>query len=173
VSVTYCTPADVREAVDGTDEGTGTCAQLTDDQLTSAIVRASAKVSSYAGEVFADDASGPVPVPDLIFSVTVPVAVYYATMIYRKNKAFASPLDPVLLAYQDAMATLTALASGTISADPGVPDVAPDDAGKAINTVPRVFTGEDSGVTQSPRGVVEPAGAAGSSLSGAFWPDGW
>ena len=157
MSVLYCTPADVREAVSGTDSGTGSAYQLTDDQLDSAILRASAKVSAYAGTVYDDS-----DVPDLIFTVTVQIATYYATMIYRKGVPFTTSLDPVLLDYQDAMATLTAISSGQISPDPTMPDLPPDDAGLAINTVPRVLTDEDAGVvrTFSGGGVV----AAGASV---------
>jgi hypothetical protein len=166
--VYYCTPADVREAAGGTDNGTGSCAQLADDQLQTAIGQASSKVSAYAGTTYEADGSGPVTVPDLIFTVTVQLAVYYATMIYRKNMAFQSALDPVYLMYQDAMGTLQALSSGTISADPSAPDVAPDDAGSGRNTVPRTLTYADAGVVATPFGI-EAEGADGSMRG--FWPD--
>ena len=167
--VYYCTPTDIRENVGGTDSGTGTCAQLTDEQLTEAIGRASSKVSAYAGTTFEPDASAPdVVVPDLIASLTVAIATYYATLTYRKSKDL-SQWDPVVLGYQDALQTLKDIASGTIQVtppDPGEPS--PTGAARVINTLPRTFTWEDSGTMPDGRGGIMPAGAPGSSLR-----DGW
>ena len=71
MTVLYCTPNDIRENSGGTDEGTGSCARLADDQLTTAIRIASAKVSSYGGQVFEDDGSGSWVLPEIVFAVTV------------------------------------------------------------------------------------------------------
>jgi phage gp36-like protein len=171
VTVLYCTPADIRENVGGTDNGTGTCAQLTDDQLTEAIGRASSKVSAYAGTTFEADASTPVVVvPDLIFGVTVAIASFYGTLTYRKNKPLAQ-YDPVMLGYTDAMATLNAIASGAIQVsapDPGEPPSS--GAARVINTVPRTFTGADSGTERTLWGGIEARGAPGT---GWGYPGGW
>lgn len=168
MTVLYCTPADIRENVGGTDNGTGTCAQLTDSQITEAIGRASSKVSAYAGTTYEADASTPVVVvPDLIFGVTVAIASFYATLTYRKNKPLAAD-DPVMLGYTDAMGTLNAIASGTIQVtppDPGEPDATP---ARIRNTLPSIFTFEDSGTVPTGRGGIAAAGSPGSLLR-----DGW
>jgi phage gp36-like protein len=168
VTVLYCLPQDIRDNVAGTDNGTGTCAQLTDAQLTEAIGRASSKVSAYAGTTFEPDASQPVvTVPSLIFGLTVQIATFYGTLTYRKGKDL-SAMDPVMLGYTDAMATLTAIANGTIQVtppDPGQPDTTP---ARVINQIPSIFRYEDSGTVPDGRGGIMPAGAPGSSLR-----DGW
>jgi phage gp36-like protein len=166
--VYYCTPADIRENVGGTDSGTGTCAQLTDEQLTEAIGRASSKVSAYAGTTFEPDASVPdVVVPDLIASLTVSIATYYATLTYRKSKDL-SQWDPVVLGYQDALQTLKDIASGTIQVTPPDPGEPASTAARVVQTIPSIFTYEDSGTRPTGRGGIAAAGAPGSLLR-----DGW
>lgn len=171
MTVLYCTPADIRENVGGTDNGTGTCAQLTDDQLTDAIGRASSKVSAYAGTTFEADAETPVViVPDLIAAVTVAIASFYGTLTYRKNKPLAQ-YDPIMLGYVDAMSTLNAIAAGTIQVGPPDPgETSPEGAAKVINTVPRTFTFADSGTVPNGFGGISAAGAPGSMLRDGF---GW
>lgn len=168
MTVYYCTPDDIRENVGGTDSGTGTCAKLTDEQLTDAIGRASSKVSAYAGTTFEPDASNPaIVVPDLIAAITLAIATFYATLTYRKGKDL-SAFDPVYLGYQDALRMLADIASGTIQVtppDPGEPDATP---ARVINTLPSVFTYEDSGTRPTGRGGIAAAGAPGSLLR-----DGW
>src|ERR1035438_2149017 len=133
--VSYCQPSDIRDNVAGTDSGAGTCAQLTDDQLSAAVAKASAKVSAYAGTAWEPDADTPsVVVPDLIFSTTVQLATFYATLVYRKNRPLV-PGDPALLGYQDAMLTLNAIIAGTIVVAPVPPGEAPVEGGHVINTL--------------------------------------
>ena len=167
--VYYCLPDDIRENVAGTDSGTGTCAQLTDEQLTDAIGRAGSKVSAYAGTTFEPDAETPVVVvPDLIVTLTVQIATFYATLTYRKGKDL-SAFDPVYLGWVEANKMLADIVSGVIQVtppDPGEPSVS--GAAKVINTVPRTFTWEDSGTVPDGRGGIMAEGAPGTSLR-----DGW
>jgi phage gp36-like protein len=168
VAVSYCTPADIRSNVAGTDAGTGTCAMLEDALIQSAIGRASAKVSAYAGTAWFVDANDPAPVvPDLIFGLTVQIATYYATMIYRKGKDL-SQYDPAMLAYTDAMATLKDIATGLIEVNPQPPNDPIADGSRVIQKIPAVFTFEDSGTEPDGRGGIMAAGAPGSRLI-----DGW
>jgi phage gp36-like protein len=158
----YCTAADIRLAVAGTDDGTGTCAMLTDAQLNGAIAQASAKVSAYVGTDYEPDAASPsVTVPDLVKGLTVQLGTFYGTLIYRKGKDLAA-YDPVLLGYNDAIATLKDIASGLIDVaapTPGAPDDAP---GHVVNPSPKIFTMHDSGVVSDGRGGITPEGAPGS-----------
>jgi phage gp36-like protein len=164
----YCLPADIRSNVAGTDAGTGTCAQLEDYQISAAIGQASAKVSSYVGTSYVIDAADPViVVPDLVKSLTVQLATFYATLVYRKGKDL-SAMDPVYLGYLDAVATLKDIAAGLIEVAPTAPADPTDKPGKVINTLPRVFSWEDSGTIPNGRGGIEPAGAPGSRFM-----DGW
>jgi hypothetical protein len=166
--VSYCQPSDIRDNVAGTDSGTGTCAQLTDDQLAAAAAKASAKISAYAGTAWMTDADTPsVTVPDLIFSTTVQLATFYATLVYRKNRPLV-PGDPALLGYTDAMLTLNAIIAGTIVVTPEPPGEAPIEGGHVVQTLPAIFSWEDSGTEPNGRGGIMPAGAPGSRLI-----DGW
>ena len=165
----YCLPSDIRSNVAGTDDGTGTCAQLTDEQLSLAIAQAGAKVSAYVGTDFEVDAANPViVVPPLVFTIAVQLATFYATLTYRKGKDL-SQFDPVMLGYNDGIATLKDIVTGLIevaSTAPADPVYAP---GHVVNTVPKSFRYEDSGVVPDGRGGIMPEGAPGSSLL----HDGW
>lgn len=166
--VAYCSPADIRLAVAGTDDGTGTCAMLTDLQLAGAIERASSKVSAYVGTAYYTDAADPViSVPDLVKDLTVQIATFYGTLIYRKGKDL-SAFDPVYLAWSDATKTLTDIANGTIEVQPLPPADPVADAGHPVNTIPSIFRHSDSGTVPDGRGGIMPEGAPGSSLR-----DGW
>ena len=162
--VSYCQPNDIRQNVAGTDNGTGTCAALTDEQLAAAASQASAKVSAYAGTAWITDLNNPtVLVPDLIFTTTVQLATFYATLIYRKNRPL-TPGDPVLLGYTDAIATLNAIVAGNIEVAPAGPGEAPAESGHVVQTIPRIFTGMDSGTVRNGYGGIQAAGAPGSRL---------
>jgi phage gp36-like protein len=164
----YCQPSDIRDAVSGTDAGTGTCAQLEDFQLSEAIGRASTKVSAYTGTSYTVDANDPVAViPDLVAGITVQLAVFYATLTYRKGKSL-DQYDPVMLGYTDAMATLKDIVNGNIEVAPVAPNDPVESPGHVINTIPRTFRLEDSGVERDGRGGITAAGAPGSLLR-----DGW
>jgi phage gp36-like protein len=164
----YCLPGDIRANVAGTDAGTGTCATLNDDQLNGAIGRASAKVSAYVGTSYVVDTADPViTVPDLVMHLTVQIATYYATLVYRKGKAL-SAMDPAYLGYEDAMKTLADVVNGWIEVNPTAPADPVDKPGHVVNTLPSIFTYEDSGTVPNRRGGIEPAGAPGSRFS-----EGW
>ena len=164
----YCQPSDIRSNVAGTDDGTGTCAALTDEQISAAITQASAKVSAYVGTDFEVDASSPVvTVPDLVFTITVQLATFYATLVYRKGKDL-SQYDPVMLGYTDAMSTLKDIVSGLIEVVPSPPGDPVPSPGHVINPV-KVFRYDDSGVVPDGRGGIMPAGAPGSSLLHNGW----
>ena len=166
--VYYCTPADIRDNVAGTDSGSGTCAALTDEQLTEAIGRASSKVSAYAGTTFEPDAStSAVTVPDLVSTITVQLATFYATLTYRKGKDL-SAFDPVYLGYLDATQMLKDIATGMIQVGPPDPGAAPSSPGHVVQTIPSIFTYQDSGTVPTGRGGIAAAGAPGTSLR-----DGW
>jgi hypothetical protein len=166
--VSYCAPSDIRSAVAGTDDGTGTCAMLTDTQLSAAIAQASSKVSAYGGTAWYTDAADPtITVPDLIFNLTVQLATFYATLTYRKGKDL-SAFDPVYLGYQDALKTLADIISGAIEVAPMPPGDPIAAGGHVVNTVPRSFRYEDSGVEPDGYGGITAAGAPGSLLR-----DGW
>ncbi len=164
----YCTPSDIRGNVAGTDAGTGTCAALEDYQLNAAIEQASAKVSSYVGTSYVVDAANPVvTIPDLVKTCTIQIGTFYASCVYRKNKDF-SQFDPVLLGYNDAIATLRDVAAGRIDVAPTGPADPVDKPGHVVNTLPAIFRDSDSGVVRDGRGGIEPAGPPGSLLR-----DGW
>ena len=165
----YCLPSDIRSNVAGTDDGTGTCAQLTDEQLSLAIAQAGAKVSAYVGTDFEVDAANPViVVPPLVFTIAVQLATFYATLTYRKGKDL-SQFDPVYLGYQDATKTLGDIVTGLIEVAPTAPSDPVYAPGHVVQTVPKSFRYSDSGVVPDGRGGIMPEGAPGSSLL----HDGW
>lgn len=164
----YCLPSDIRANVAGTDAGTGTCAQLEDAQLNAAIAQASSKVSAYIGTSYVIDSADPViVVPDLVKSVTVQLATFYATLTYRKGKDL-SAMDPVYLGYLDANKILTDIAAGLIEVAPTAPADPTDKPGHVVQKIPSIFSWEDSGTIPNGRGGIEPAGAPGSRFM-----DGW
>jgi phage gp36-like protein len=169
VTALYCTPADIKTNVAGTDAGTGTCAQLPDEQLTAAITQASTKVSAYIGTDYETDAATPtVTVPPLVVTLTIQLATFYATLTYRKGKDL-SAFDPVYLAYQDAMRTLQDIISGLVEIDPTPPGDPPPAAGHVVQTIPAIFRHSDSGTMPDGRGGIMPAGAPGSALRDGWW----
>lgn len=165
--VSYCSPADIRTNVAGTDGGTGTCAAMSDDELSAAIAQASARVSMWTGETY-----DPSEVPDTITGLTVQLATYYATLTYRKGRDL-SAMDPVYLQYLDAQATLKAIANGQIQVIPSQPDEPPGTPptptrARVINTIPRTFSGEDSATEIGPGGQLRARGGYGSGWGGDY-----
>lgn len=164
----YCLPADIRANVAGTDAGTGTCAMLEDYQLNAAIAQASSKVSAYVGTSYVVDAADPaITVPDLVKTCAIQIATFYATLTYRKGKDL-SAMDPVYLGMIDANKILADIAGGLIEVAPTAPADPTDRPGYVRNTIPSIFTYEDSGTEPNGRGGIEPAGAPGSRFM-----DGW
>lgn len=145
--MTYATPLDIRQAVAPDGNVTGTCGELSDDQIQRQIDRAQPLVDAYTGVVFTDD-----NVPTLVAGLVVALSVYYATLVYRKGLALEAG-HPVLLMYQDAQTTLQGIKTGVIKFEPDAPDtdqtpvrVKP----KVINSGPlnqaMMFTLEDAGL---------------------------
>jgi len=164
----YCLPSDIRANVAGTDAGTGTCAALTDAQLNAAIAQASAKVSAYAGTSFVVDAADPVvTVPDLVATITIQLATFYATLTYRKGKDL-SQFDPVVLGAAEANRTLQDIVTGKIEVAPTPPADPVDRPGHIVQKLPRIFDYSDSGTVPDGRGGIEPAGAPGTRFA-----EGW
>lgn len=138
----YCTPAEVRNAVAGTNKGAGTCAVLLDPQLQAECDKATNTVSAYAGQSFQPTDNQPdVTVPPLLHDLAVAMAVYYATLTYLQGKDL-SPQDPVYLAYQDALRQLKDISSGAIQFSPPPPGSVPSGGTAHIfNTVPAMGLG--------------------------------
>lgn len=151
----YCQVSDVITAVTSFNFG-GTPGDINPAIVQAAVDQATAKVSAWTGINWAVDSQGTaITVPDIIQSITINIATYYATLSYRKNKPMDAN-DPVLLRYNDACADLQAIQEGKITPDP-VASGAPLHAGggRVINTQLRTFTLENSG-TCVERGHIEP-----------------
>jgi phage gp36-like protein len=137
----YASIDDLRLVLDSTDAGTGTAAQLSDEQLTLALEAATDRVSLYAGTEFTP------PVPGIIHDLTLDLGSWWSTTYYLKQKDMG-PNHPVQLRYTEAMKILDASRKGEISltgAGAGGGDGAPAAASaRVINRIPNVFTGEDS-----------------------------
>lgn len=144
----YATVGDLRQVMYGTDAGTGTAAQLSDEQLTLALYAASNRVSVYAGNVFDGSTSDANP-PPILHDLTLDLARFWATATYLKNKAIETT-SPVFIAYQNAMTMLNAVRTGTILLDPATAPGIGQETGAIINRIPRIFTGEDSNTRRSP-----------------------
>lgn len=151
----YCSTDDVVTAVTSFNAG-GTPGDIATDIVQAAVYQASAKVSAWTGIDWGTDSNGnTVPVPDIIQSITINIAAYYATLSYRKNKPVETN-DPVLLRYNDSVADLKAVQEGMITPSPepsGKPIHAP---GRVINTQLRAFTPYDSGTRVTRGGYVTP-----------------
>jgi phage gp36-like protein len=154
----YASVGALKLVLDSTDAGTGTAAQLSDEQLEMAITAASDRVSLYANAEFTS------PVPSLITSLTLDLAAWWATTYYLKQKEMPAT-HPVQLRYAEAMKVLDAARKGEVNLlGPGADDV-PDTAaraagGKVINRLPCIFTGQDSN-TEVVNGVLTPARVSG------------
>jgi hypothetical protein len=147
--VTYALPADIREAVAPDGNFSGTCAELTDDQLTQHLLRAQSVVDASTGKAYTDT-----NVPPLLKGLVLALGAYYATLAYRKGKDLAAQ-DPVYLLYQDAEATLKQIRDGEIDVFPAVnTDTAPSETRpKVINPLlygVTAFTKEDFGLVIRP-----------------------
>lgn len=168
----YATVADLRSVMSGTDTGTGTAAQLTDQQLTLALYAASNRVSVYAGNVY--DSSTPAATPPAILhDITLDLACFWASKTYMKHKAI-EPTSPIYLAYVNAMQMLNDVRNGKILLDPApAPGLAGNEAGTVINQIPNIFTGENSNTRLSPvTGTLEPDVPVGQwAPAGMDWAD--
>jgi phage gp36-like protein len=153
--ILYASTDALKLVLDSTDAGTGTAAQLSDEQLDMALTAATDRVSLYANTEFTT------PVPSLITSLTLDLAAWWATTYYLKQKDMG-PQHPVALRYAEAMKVLDAARKGEVNLlGPGADDVADASAGapaggRVINRIPAIFSGEDSN-TQVVNGVLVPA----------------
>lgn len=142
--ILYASTDSLKLVLDSTDAGTGTAAQLSDEQLTLALTAATDRVSLYANTEFTD------PVPSLITSLTLDLAAWWATTYYLKQKEMPAT-NPVQLRYTEAQKVLEAARKGEVSlTGPGADDV-PDAGGapagvgaRVINRIPTIFTGDDT-----------------------------
>jgi phage gp36-like protein len=144
----YATVDDLRQVMSGTDGGTGTAAQLTDQQLELALYSASNRVSVYAGNVY-DGSTPEATPPAILHDLTLDLARFWAAVTYLKWKAI-EPTNPVYIAYQNAMTMLNAVRSGTILLDPAPAPGIGEETGVIINRIPPVFTGHDSSTGVNP-----------------------
>jgi phage gp36-like protein len=146
-SVLYATISDLRLVLDSTDAGTGTGAQLSEEQLTLAIAAASGRVSLYAGAIF-DSSSPAAEPPDVFNSLTLDIAAWYAMTYYMKSKQMG-PNSPVVLRYVEAMKVLEDARDGKVSLTVGVSG---SNSGSAlvINRIPNIFRPEDSNTITNP-----------------------
>lgn len=151
----YCTVEDTVAAVTSFNPG-GTFGDIATDIVQAAVYQASAKVSSWTHQDWGTDNTGAsIPVPDIIQSITINIATYYATLSYRKNRPMDIN-DPVLLRYNDAIADLKAIQEGMIDPNPEPVNAPISSPGRVINTNPRTFTPHDSGTRLTRGGFVRP-----------------
>jgi phage gp36-like protein len=148
--VLYATEADLKLALSGTDSGTGTAVQLSDAQINLALIEASNRVSTYAGQIYDSSSPGLTP-PPMLQSLTLDIAVFYATTYYMKHKDMAAT-HPVWLKYTEAMKMLNDVRDGKIVLNIYPPSeeaqgIGGPVTGHVINRVPDIFTGEDSNTT--------------------------
>lgn len=154
--MTYALPADIREAVAPDGNFSGTCAELTDDQLSQHLMRAQSVVDGTVGKAFTDTNA-----PPLLKGLVLALGAYYATLAYRKGKDL-TPQDPIYLMYQDAEGILTQIRNDNIDIIPTPPDTsgqpAAESASKVINPLlygATAFTKEDFGLVVRPAGGMD------------------
>jgi phage gp36-like protein len=162
----YADTADLQAVLDGTDSGSGTAAQLTASQLTLALTAASNRISVFCGTVYDSSTPEAVP-PDILHDLCLDLAAFFATTTYMKSKSIANT-HPVWLRYQDAMTLLNDVRDGKIRLDIFAPDDAEQEpAPQVFNTIPRIFTHEDSNTRVSPlTGALE-------ADTGTAWGPNW
>jgi phage gp36-like protein len=167
----YASVADLRNVMAGTDSGTGTADQLTDDQLTLALYAASNRVSVYAGNVY-DSSTPEANPPAILHDLTLDLACFWATKTYLKSKSIEAT-HPIYIAYKDAMQILHDVRTGTVLLDPVAAPGIGQETGQVINRIPPVFTGADSNTRVSPRtGYLEADVPLGSwAPMGVDWTD--
>lgn len=115
--MTYAAPQEIRSTVAPDDSVTGTCGELDDTQLQVHIQAAQDLVDAYTGVPFNDG-----NVPSVIKDLVIKLAVFYATLAYRKGKEL-NAMHPVYLGYQDAQRTLTGIKGGVLNFEPNTADI--------------------------------------------------
>lgn len=168
----YASVDDLRNTLSGTDAGTGTSAQLTDQQLILALYAASNRVSVYAGNIYDSSTPQAVP-PPILHDLALDLAAFWAGKTYLKWKEIPAT-SPVYLAYQSAMSVLEDVRDGKILLDPAPAPGIGSETGQVINRVPPIFTGADSNTRVSPvTGTLEADVPLGQwSPRGMGWGDG-
>lgn len=145
----YATVDDLRLALEGTDGGTGTPAQLTDAQLTLALQSASNRVSVYFGSVM-DGTNPQANPPDIFHDLTLDLASFWAWKTYLKGKAIPNT-HPAFIAYQNATQMLNDVRDGKIRLDPADSGGVNSEVGYVVNRIPPVFNGHDSNTRLDPQ----------------------
>lgn len=162
----YATKDELRLVLDSTDAGTGTAAQLSDDQLNLALQAAGSRISIYTGAVYT------LPAPDAVHDLVLDLASWWATTYYLKQQDMGSA-HPVVLRYTEAMKVLADIRDGKIEIDvtPGVPVAG---GARIINGIPGIFTGADSNTIVDPGSGVLVADTPSDMLGGGLpWWEGW
>lgn len=152
----YASVDDLRLWLDGTDSGTGTPSQLSNEQLTLCLYSASNRVSVYGGGIY-DGSSDVADPPPVFHDLTLDLAAFFAWRTYLKGKVMASD-HPVFIAYQSATQMLNDVRENKISLDvtvAGSGGVAPSETAHIINRIPPVFTGADSNTRIGMDGILE------------------
>jgi len=153
VPTLYATVADLTLALEGTDGGTGTPAELNSQQLTLALQAASNRVSVYFGTIM--DGSNPqAQPPDIFHDLTLDLGIFFAWRTYLKGKTLPND-HPAFLAYQNAMSILQDARNGKIRLDPADAGGVNQETGIVINRIPNIFTGEDSNTRVNIAGNLE------------------
>ena len=144
----YATVADLRLSVSGTDGGTGSPSDLSDQQLTLSLRAASNRVSVAFGSIMDSSTPQAIP-PDIFHDLTLDLAIMFAWRTYLKGKAM--PADhPAYLAYKDASTMLEEARKGLIRLDPAAAGGINSETGVIINRIPNIFTGADSNTRLNP-----------------------
>lgn len=142
----YCEVADVILIMTSFNSA-GTPGDIATNIVQLAIYQASADVSSWTSQDWGTNSAGQsIAVPDMVQSITLNIAAYYATLSYRKNKPLDSS-DPVVLRYNMAMANLKAIQEGMIDPSPEPLNAPISAPGHVVNTNRPTFTLYDSGTT--------------------------
>jgi hypothetical protein len=170
VTTMYATVADLKTALSSTDSGVGTAAQLSDPQLTQALVAASNRVSAYSGTTYDADAIPPQVAPAIYKDLTLQLAAYWATRNYLKHIVIG-PTHPVFLGYTEAMTILDLARRGQVTLDPSPSGTS---ASGVHNRIPAIFAPADSNTYTDADGYLKtdtPADLYAPSMRG--WGAGW
>lgn len=150
----YAQISDLRTALESTDGGKGTPAELEDEQLQLALSAGSNRVSVYFGSVM-DSSSVQANPPDIFRDLTLDLAIFFAWRTYLKGKEMPAA-HPAYLAYQNATKMLDDVRDGKIRLDPAASGGVNQETGTVINRIPQIFTGADSNTRTGRDGILEP-----------------
>lgn len=147
----YLVAQDLRDALAGTENLTGTAATLSDTDLDDAIRKAQAEVDAKLGTrgytvPFTDP-------PELVIDITTDIAAYLATLVARRSEQISRD-EPVSLAYTRAEQMLAQITSGaaTLQAPGGAAEAA-SAAGVVVNPVDgNLWNASDFDLVQQPAG---------------------